>query len=134
MQSNQAQGPGAVISPQGLVRVTVTTVRYLQPGGEIAWQRESVAEGDFATALQQTLGRRLNGWAVHQVFGRVLARRPARGQSIEYEGMFSDLRHVLILVQPILDEDSAPITEPEHVEIPGLGLPAQQPEALPAAA
>lgn len=131
MPSQEAQKPDAVISHHGQVTVTVTTVRYEEPGGEPAWQRESTAQGEFATALQQALAQRLDGWALHQVLGRVLARRPAREQAIEYEGMFSELRHLLILVQPILDEDSA--AEPKHVEIPGLCLPAQ-PEALPAAA
>jgi hypothetical protein len=133
MPSHQAQEPDAVISRHGLVRVTVTTVRYQEPGGEITWQRESTAQGEFATALQQALAQRLDGWALHQVLGRVLARRPAQGQAIEYEGMFSELRHLLILVQPILDEDSQPAADPKLVEIPGLCLPAR-PEALPAAA
>ncbi len=133
MPSHQAEEPDAVISHHGLVTVTVTTVRYEEPGGEVAWQRESTAEGEFATALQQALAQRLAGWALHQVLGRILARRPARGQAIEYEGMFSALRHLLILVQPILGEDSEPAAYPKHVAIPGLCLPAQ-PEALPAAA
>lgn len=133
MPSHQAQEPDAVISHHGLVRITVTTFRYEEPGGEITWQRESTAEGEFVTALQHALAQRLDGWALHQVLGRVLARRPAREQAIEYEGMFSELRHLLILVQPIFGEDSEPAADPKHVAIPGLCLPAQ-PEALSAAA
>jgi hypothetical protein len=133
MPSHQVQKPDAVISPDERVTVAVTTVRYEEPGGEITWQRESTAQGEFAPALQQALAQRLDGWALHQVLGRVLAHRPAREQAIEYEGMFSELRHLLILVQPILGEDSEPAADPKHVTIPGLCLPAQ-PEALPAAA
>ena len=133
MPSHQAQEPDAVISPHELVTVTVTTVRYEEPGGEPTWQRQSTAQGEFATALQQALAQRLDGWALHQVLGRVLARRPAREQAIEYEGMFSELRHLLILVQPMHDDDSEPAADPKHVAIPGLCLPAQR-EALPAAA
>jgi hypothetical protein len=131
MQGHRAQKRDAVISH--LVTVTVTTVRYEEPGGEVAWQRESTAEGEFDVALHRALSQRLEGWALHQVLGRVLARRPACEQAIEYEGMFSPLRHLLIFVQPVLSEDSTIVVEPQHGELPGLCLPAR-PEALPVAA
>jgi hypothetical protein len=99
MNTDQLVKRSAVIcTPE--VRVTVTTVRYDEPDGEPAWQREATAEGTFEAALQHALAERLHDRALHQVFGKVLARRPAPGAAIEYERMFSPLRHLLIVVVP----------------------------------
>ncbi len=120
MSSQHADQPSAVISP-GAVRVTVTTVRYDEPGGEPTWLRESTAEGQFDEAVLEALSARLAGWALHQVLGRVLARRPGHEQPIEYEGMFSPLRHLLILVLPLHHDDAA--SQIPVRELPGLCLP-----------
>jgi hypothetical protein len=130
MSSPQADQPSAVIPP-GQVRVTVTTVRYDEPGGEPAWLRESTAEGQFDEAVLHALRARLTGWALHQVLGRVLARRPGHEQPIEYEGMFSPLHHLLILVLPLHDDATGQIPVRE---LPGLRLPDRETSVLVAAA
>ena len=107
----------------GRVLVTVTTVRYEQPLGEPAWLRESTSDGEFTHALHHALSARLEQWSLHQVLGRVLARYPSPGQATEYEGLFSPLRHLLILVQP-LHRDGRPCCEPlRQVFLEGLCLP-----------
>jgi hypothetical protein len=95
--------PSAVISPDG-VMVTVTTVRYEEPGGEPAWTRDSTATGEFTAAILKALTERLDRWALHQVAGKVLARRPENDQPIEYEGLWEgETRHLMILVLPVID-------------------------------
>jgi hypothetical protein len=113
----------AVIAP-GEVAVTVTTVRYDEPQGEIAWLRESSADGQFHAAVRSALSQRLKGWALDQVLGRVFARRPPTGEAVEYEGMFSPVRHLMILVQPVADDGSTGTGEPRQVDLLGLFLPA----------
>lgn len=123
MQTRPPDRPSAVISP-GLVMVTVSTVRFDEPQGEPAWERQSTAEGEFATALLQALSDRLERWALHQVVGKVLARRPDDGEPIEYEGLWGDLRTLLILVLPVIDDGQVLDCEDwPVVEIPGLYLP-----------
>lgn len=124
----------AVISPVG-VMVTVTTVRYEEPGGEPTWTRESTATGEFTAAILQTLTERLDRWALHQVAGKVLARRPDDGQPIEYEGLWEgDLRHLLILVLPIIDGQVLDREDVPVVQIPDLTMPQPDSPALAAAA
>jgi hypothetical protein len=103
--------------------VTVTTVRFDEPQGEPAWERQSTAEGEFATAVLQALTERLERWALHQVLGKVLARRPDDGEPIEYEGLWGDLRTLLILVLPVIDGQVLDCEDWPVVEIPGLHLP-----------
>jgi hypothetical protein len=124
--------PSAVISPDP-VRVTVTTVRYDEPAGEPTWQRESTGEGEFATAIVQALTERLDGWALHQVVGKVLARRPDQGKPIEYDGMWGELHQVLILVLPVIDGQVLACDDVPVVSIPGLHLPDPGSPALAAA-
>ena len=108
----------------GRIAVTVTTVRYHEPLGEPAWMRESRQAGEFTQALYRALSERLERWALHQVLGRVLACYPKPDEAIEYEGMFSPLRHLLILAQP-LHRDGTPRTDPLHqVYLEGLNLDA----------
>jgi hypothetical protein len=123
MKARPAADPSAVI-PTGKVIVSVTTIRYEQPDGEPAWMRQSTAEGDFDTAIQQALSARLKDWALHQVVGRVLARRPDRGQRMcmEYDGFFSDVRRLLIVVQPIYSDGSTSTEDSQRIQIPGLFL------------
>jgi hypothetical protein len=82
------------------VVVTVTTRRYDQPNGAVIWQRESSATGPFDTAVLDALTARLHPWALSQVAGKVLARRPAAGEPIDYLGRFSDVLELIIAVRP----------------------------------
>lgn len=126
--------PSAVISP-GQVMVTVTTVRYDEPAGEPTWTRESTATGEFAAAILKALTERLDRWALHQVAGKVLARRPDDGHAIEYEGLWEgDLRHLLILVLPIIDGQVLACEDVPVVQIPDLTLPEPGSAVLAAAA
>ena len=122
----------AVIPPRA-VAVTVTTVRYDEPQGEIAWLRESSAEGQFHAAVRSALSQRLKGWALDQVLGRVFARRPPAGEAVEYEGMFSPVRHLMILVQPVESDWSTGTGEPRQVDLLGLFVPAAHSDASVAA-
>ncbi len=79
------------------VAVTVTTIRTEQKDGV----RHSSARGDFDTAVREALSSRLAPWAIDQVLGRVLARRPAAGDAVQYEGSFCPERHVRIAVEPV---------------------------------
>jgi hypothetical protein len=121
---NQPTDESTAVIPPGAVAVTVTTVRYDEPLGEIAWLRESGAEGQFHAAMRSALSQRLKGWALDQVLGRVFARRPAAGEAVEYEGMFSPVRHLMILVQPVADDGSTGTREPRQVDLLGLFVPA----------
>jgi hypothetical protein len=104
--------------------VTVTTVRYDEPGGEPTWTRESTAEGEFTAAILKALTERLDRWALHQVAGKVLARRPDDGEPIEYEGLWEgDVRHLLILVLPVIDGQVLACDVVPVVQIPDLTLP-----------
>jgi hypothetical protein len=126
--------PSAVISPRQ-VMVTVTTVRYDEPGGEPTWTRESTATGEFTGAILQALTERLDRWALHQVAGKVLARRPDDGQPIEYDGLWDgDLRHLLILVIPVIDGQPVACEDVPVVHIPDLTLPEPDSPTLAAAA
>ncbi len=126
--------PSAVISPVG-VMVTVTTVRYEEPGGEPTRTRESTATGEFTAAILKALTERLDRWALHQVVGKVLARRPADGKPVEYEGLWEgDLRHLMILVLPVIDGQVLDCDEVPVVQIPDLTRPAPESPALAAAA
>ena len=111
----------------GEVTVTVTTVRYEEPGGEPVLMRVATAQGTFDSALGQALSERLVEEAVHQVFGKVLVRRPAPGEAVEYEHLFSPLRHLLILVMPAGCDASS-------VEIPVVSLDEPPSGALARAA
>jgi hypothetical protein len=132
MQSQPADETTAVIPP-GAVAVTVTTVRYDEPQGEIAWLRESSAEGQFHAAVRSALSQRLKGWALDQVLGRVFARRPPAGEAVEYEGMFSPVRHLMILVQPVDSDGSTGTGEPRQVDLLGLFVAAARTDASVAA-
>jgi hypothetical protein len=132
MQNQPADETTAVIPP-GAVAVTVTTVRYDEPQGEIAFLRESSAEGQFHAAMRSALSQRLKGWALDQVLGRVFARRPPAGEAVEYEGMFSPVRHLLILVQPVAGDGSTGTAEPRQVDLLGLFVPAANSHASVAA-
>ncbi len=90
------------------VVVTVTTRRYGQPGGMVISERQGIATGDFDTAILDALAQRLHPWALDQVLGRVLARRPAAGDPIDYLGSFSPVRELLIAVRPAADTDGTP--------------------------
>ncbi len=128
MKAQPADDPSAVI-PTGQVIVSVTTIRYEQPDEQpvdgapkAKTTRQSTAEGDFDTAVLQALSARLKEWALHQVIGRVLASRPARGQGAEYEGFFSDMLRLLIVVQPIYSDGSTGTENPKRVKLAGLFL------------
>jgi len=123
----------AVICPDEVL-VTVTTIRYEEPGGEPVWLRESTARGEFTTAILQALSERLDGWALHQVAGRVLARRPANATPVEYEGMWGELRHLLILVIPVIDGEPVVCEDVPVVEVNGLCLPEPDAPQLAVAA
>jgi hypothetical protein len=126
--------PSAVISPEG-VMVTVTTVRYEEPGGEPTWTRESTATGEFTAAILSALTERLDGWALHQVSGKVLARRPDDGKPVEYDGLWEgELRHLLILVLPVIDGQVLDCDDVPVVQIPDLTWPQPDSPALAAAA
>jgi hypothetical protein len=86
------------------VVVTVTTRRYDQPGGTVISERQGIATGYFDTAILDALAQRLHPWALDQVLGRVLARRPAAGDPIDYLGSFSPVRELLIAVRPAADD------------------------------
>jgi hypothetical protein len=130
---NQPADESTAVIPPGQVAVTVTTVRYDEPLGEIAWLRESDAEGQFHAAVRGALSQRLKGWALDQVLGRVFARRPPAGEAVEYEGMFSPVRHLMILVQPVESDGSTGTGEPRQVDLLGLFLPAVSTDASVAA-
>jgi len=132
VKNQPADESTAVIAP-GAVAVTVTTVRYDEPQGEIAWLRESSAEGQFHAAVRSALSQRLKGWALDQVLGRVFARRPPAGEAVEYEGMFSPVRHLMILVQPVDSNGSAGTGEPRQVDLLGLFVPTAHSDASVAA-
>lgn len=88
--------------PRLPVRVTATTVRFTESDAhEISHIKAAHADGDFPSALVKALSQRLHERALHKVHGRVLARRPGRGQVFEYEVLFSPTRLLRILVQPL---------------------------------
>jgi hypothetical protein len=130
---NQPTDETTAVIPPGAVAVTVTTVRYDEPQGEIAFLRESSAEGQFHAAMRSALSQRLKGWALDQVLGRVFARRPPAGEAVEYEGMFSPVRHLMILVQPVSSDGSTGTAEPRQVDLLGLFVPAAHSDAAVAA-
>jgi len=90
------------------VVVTVTTRRYDHPNGQVVWSRESVATGPFDDAVLAALAARLHPWALGQVAGKVLARRPAVGEPVAYLGRFSDVREFLVAVGPAAQDDPQP--------------------------
>jgi len=110
------------------VAVTVTTIRTEREDGV----RHSSARGDFDTAVREALSSRLAPWAIDQVLGRVLARRPAAGDAVQYEGSFTSERHVRITVQPADPTDPPPPCRTRRLA--GLFLPttAEQPPVLAA--
>ena len=130
---NQPTDETTAVIPLGAVAVTVTTVRYDEPQGEIAWLRESSAEGQFHAAVRSALSQRLKGWALDQVLGRVFARQPPAGEAVEYEGMFNPVRHLMILVQPVADDGSTGTRKPRQVDLLGLFVPAAHSHASVAA-
>jgi len=118
--------PAATFSGANPVQVTVTTIRTEREDGV----RHSSARGDFDTAVREALSSRLAPWAIDQVLGRVLARRPAAGDAVEYEGSFSPERHVRITVEPADPTDPPPPCRTRRLA--GLFLPttAEQPLVL----
>ncbi len=84
------------IDTRSPVRVTVTTIRADQEDGT----RRVTMHGPFDDAVLEALQARLPGWAVDQVLGRVLARRPPAGEAVKYEGSFSPVRHLQVVVMP----------------------------------
>jgi hypothetical protein len=123
MPSN-APAQDAPPTDPGQVLVTVTTVRAEQPVAT----RHSTAAGDFETAVREALTARLAPWAIDQVLGRVLARRPAAGDAAEYEGSFSPTRQIVVSVRPVADPDAPCKTR----RLAGLFLPAADRGATPA--
>lgn len=103
------------------VVVTVTTVSY-SPDGEMGAVREATATGEFDDALRAALEQRLTPWALDQVLGRVLARRPAMGQPVEYEGWFSDRRQLVVSARPTNEPGSLPVGKTRQLK--GLFLPS----------
>ena len=103
--------------------MTVTTVRAEREDGE----RHSVARGDFDTAVREALSERLAPWAIDQVLGRVLARRPPAGEPVRYEGSFNPERHLQITVQP-LDPPDPPVPGRTR-RLAGLFLPVPAPDS-----
>jgi len=107
----------AAASTPTQVAVTVTTTRTEQEDGV----RQATARGDFDTAVREALSARLQPWAIDQVLGRVLARRPPAGDAVRYEGSFSPERHVRITVAPLQEADPPPPCTTRR--LPGLFLP-----------
>jgi hypothetical protein len=107
------------------VVVTVTTIRYTRDG-EMDSVREAVTRGTFDEAMSRALTERLFPWALDQVLGKILARRPALGQSIEYEGWFEDLRQFLVSVCPANQPGSLPVGKPRQIK--GLFIPRRDRE------
>jgi hypothetical protein len=107
--------------PVAQVEVTVTTVR----GAREDDARCSVARGDFDTAVREALRERLAPWAIDQVLGRVLARRPPAGEPVQYEGSFSPERHLQIAVRPLDPHD--PLAPCRTRRLAGLFLPISAP-------
>jgi hypothetical protein len=103
------------------VVVTVTTSRYDQPNGVVVWKRESIATGPFDIAVLDALAARLHPWALSQVAGKVLARRPAAGEPIDYLGRFSGVRELVIAVRPA-GQDPAASPSPKTRPLKGLFL------------
>jgi hypothetical protein len=108
------------------VAVTVTTIRTEQEDGV----HHSSAQGDFDTAIREALSSRLAPWAIDQVLGRVLARRPAAGDAVEYEGSFTPERHVRITVEPAEPTDQPPPCRTRRLAGLFLPIPAEQPPVL----
>jgi hypothetical protein len=109
------------------VAVTVTTIRVEQEDGV----RKFTAIGDFDTAVREALCSRLKPWAMDQVLGRVLARRPRAGDAIQYEGSFSPERHIRIAALPADATEDPPPCRTRRLA--GLFLPTpEQPPALAA--
>ncbi len=106
------------------VVVTVTTVRY-SPAREIEVAREATATGVFDSAVTRALAQRLVPWALEQVLAKVLARRPAVGQAIAYEGWFTPYRQVLVSALPAGEPD-VPVGRPRPIR--GLFLPTAEVE------
>jgi hypothetical protein len=117
--------PDPIVADSAVV-VTVTTRRYDEPGGAVTWQRESSATGVFDAALLDALAARLHPWALAQVAGKVLARRPAVGEAIDYLGRFSDVRELIIAVRPAGHASSPP---PKTRPLRGLFLDYSSAEA-----
>ncbi len=112
--------PAAILPSANPVQVvvTVTTIRTEQEDGV----RHSSARGDFDTAVREALSSRLAPWAIDQVLGRVLARRPAAGDAVQYDGSFTLERHVRITVQPAGPTDE-PLPPCRTRRLAGLFLP-----------
>lgn len=109
------------------VTVTVTTIRLEHEDGV----RRASAQGDFDTAVRETLSARLAPWAIDQVLGRVLARRPPAGEAVQYEGSFTPERQLRIAVQPV--EPTDPPAPCRTRQLGGLSLPVPvDPTAVPA--
>jgi hypothetical protein len=104
------------------VVVTVTTIRYTDRGGMDA-VREATATGVFDDAIRLALQQRLADWALEQVLGRVLARRPPAGEPVEYEGWFHPHRQVIVSAVPVGDLGSLPVGRPRQLK--GLFLPSR---------
>jgi hypothetical protein len=102
----------------------VTTMRNRVPGWAFDWIRRSAAEGDFAATVHAALAERLGPEGLHQVLGRILARPPAAEQAIEYEGSFSPLMHLVVLVHPRGCDGTEPGARVEHIALQGLRGPA----------
>lgn len=86
------------------VTVTVTTTRVEQEDGV----RAASATGTLDVAVREALQARLAPWAVDQVLGRVLARRPQSGMAAEYEGSFSPERHIRVHIAPAGQGEQSP--------------------------
>jgi hypothetical protein len=118
--------PAATGSPE--VAVTVTTIRVEHEDGV----REFTAVGDFDTAVREALSARLKPWAMDQVLGRVLARRPRAGDAIQYEGSFSPERQLRIEARPADTTEDPPPCRTRRLAGLFLPTPAEQPAALAA--
>ena len=107
----------------------VRTIRYT-PAHEIEVAREASATGAFDSAVTRALAQRLVPWALEQVLAKVLARRPAVGQPIAYEGWFTPYRQVLVSATPASEPAALPVGKPRPIK--GLSLPRADVEHVPA--
>jgi hypothetical protein len=99
--------------------VQVMTFRYEAPGESPCWERMSIAAGEFAEAARRALSERLHDHALGQVLDQILARPPADGEAVEYEGLFSPLRHLIVLAESG-SATGTPADDPTYVALEGL--------------
>lgn len=100
------------------VQIAVITTRSDQTDGI----RQAITQGPFDDAVREALQARLAPWAADQVLASVLSRRPPAGQAAEYEGSFSPVRHIRVVVRPVgSPADESPVSRTRRLG--GLFLP-----------